>query len=97
MGGQIRGLNPLFIMLFYLVLYGIIIIERLGVIMSNKTYDILKYIALIFLPALTTFVGVVLNCFDVQCTDIILTIMVAFDTFLGSVLKLSSNNYKGDE
>ena len=65
--------------------------------MSNKVYDVLKYIALVFLPALTTFTGVVLNCFDVQYTDIILTILVAFDTFLGSALGISNLNYKKKE
>ena len=61
--------------------------------MSNKTYNKLKYIALVFLPAFTTFTGVVLQCFNVECTDIILTIMVAFDTFLGSILGISNNKY----
>lgn len=61
--------------------------------MSNKTYDKLKYIALVFLPAFTTFIGVVLQCFNVECTDIILTILVAFDTFLGSILGISNNKY----
>lgn len=61
--------------------------------LSNKTYDILKWIAQIFLPALTTFVGVVLKCFNVPYTDIIITIMVAFDTFLGSILQISSAKY----
>lgn len=62
--------------------------------MKNKTYDILKYIAQIFLPALTVFVGVVLQCFEVNYTDIVITIMTAFDAFLGSILMISSNNYK---
>lgn len=62
--------------------------------MSNKIYDILKYIAQIFLPALTVFVGVVLQCFEVNYTDIVITIMTAFDAFLGSILMISSNNYK---
>lgn len=61
--------------------------------MSNKTYDLLKYIALVFLPALTTFVGIVLNALNVECADIVLTIMVGFDTFLGAVLKVSNDNY----
>ena len=61
--------------------------------MSNKVYDILKYIAQIFLPALTVFVGVVLKCFNVECTDIVITIMTAFDAFLGSVLMISASSY----
>ncbi len=62
--------------------------------MSNKVYDVLKWIAIVFLPALTTFVGVILQCFDVGCTDIVLTIMTAFDVFLGAVLQISNANYK---
>lgn len=62
--------------------------------LKNETYDLLKWIALVFLPALTTFVGVVMNCFDISYTDIVLTIMVAFDTFLGAILGVSNSNYK---
>lgn len=62
--------------------------------MSNKMYDILKWIALVFLPALTTFVGIVLKCFNVECTDIVLTIMTGFTAFLGSILGISNVKYK---
>lgn len=68
--------------------------------LSEKTYDVLKWIAQIFLPAFTTFLGVVLKCFNCPYTDIIITILVAFDTFLGTILGLSSKNYyntKGEE
>lgn len=61
--------------------------------MSNKTYDVLKWTAQIFLPALTVFVGVVLQCFNIECTDIVITIMTAFDAFLGAILGISSVNY----
>lgn len=61
--------------------------------MSNKVYDILKYIALIFLPALIAFVGVILNCFNVEYTDVVLTIMTAFNVFLGTILQISTYNY----
>lgn len=62
--------------------------------MDSKTYDILKWIAQIFLPALTVFVGVVLKCFDVECVDIVVTIMTAYDTFLGSILGISTYYYR---
>ena len=65
--------------------------------MSNKVYDILKWITLVFLPALTTLIGIILNCFNVSCTDIVLTIMTAVTTFLGAVLGISNINYKGDK
>lgn len=61
--------------------------------MSNKVYDVLKWIAQILLPALTLFVGVVLKCFNVECTDIVITIMTAFDAFLGAILGISTINY----
>jgi hypothetical protein len=67
-------------------------------VLSEKVYDVLKWIAQILLPALTTFVGVILKCFNCPYTDIIITIMVAFDTFLGTILGISSHNYyKGGE
>lgn len=62
--------------------------------LNNKVYDVMKWITLVFLPALTTLVGVILNCFDVACTDIVLTIMTAITTFLGAILGISNINYK---
>lgn len=62
--------------------------------LNNKVYDVLKWITLIFLPALITLVGVVLNCFNVEYTDIVLTIMTAFNAFLGTILGVSNYNYK---
>lgn len=61
--------------------------------MSDKIYDILKWITLVFLPALTTLTGVILNSFNVSCTDIVLTIMTAVTTFLGAILGISNINY----
>lgn len=62
--------------------------------MSNKVYDVLKWITLVFLPALTTLVGVILNCFNVGCTEIVLTIMTAITTFMGTILGISNISYK---
>ena len=62
--------------------------------LNNKIYDILKWFTLVFMPALTTFVGLILNCFEVEGTEIILTIMTGFTTFLGAILGISNINYK---
>lgn len=62
--------------------------------MKNKTYDALKWIAIVFLPALTTFLGVILNSLEVKNTEVILTIMTAFATFLGTILGISNIKYK---
>lgn len=61
--------------------------------MSNKVYDVLKWITLVFLPAATTLIGVILNTFNIGCTDIVLTIMTAVTTFMGAVLGISNINY----
>lgn len=61
--------------------------------LPDKVYDILKWIAMVFLPAATTLVGVILNCFNIECTDIVLTIMTAVTTFMGAVLGISNAQY----
>lgn len=62
--------------------------------MPNKTYDLLKWFALIFLPALITFAGVVMSTLEFQYTDVVLTIATAFEVFLGTILGASNISYK---
>jgi len=62
--------------------------------MSNKTYDIMKWIAQVFLPAFTTLYGVIGATCNIPYVQETLTIMVAFDTFLGTLLGISSAKYK---
>lgn len=61
--------------------------------LSNKVYDILKWIALVALPALTVFYGVVGATCNIPYTQEVLTIAVAFDTMLGTMLGISANKY----
>ena len=61
--------------------------------MSNKVYDVLKWIALVFLPAFIVLVGVILNSLNVANANIIITILTSIDTFLGSILGISNINY----
>ena len=61
--------------------------------MSNKAYDILKWIALVFIPALVTFDGAIGNVLNIPYTEVVLTIMGAFDVFLGSLLGISTVQY----
>lgn len=63
---------------------------------SNKTYDILKWVSMVFLPAFTTFYGVIGATCGIPYTQEVLTIMVASDAFLGSLLKISTNNYTNE-
>ena len=62
--------------------------------MSNKTYDIIKIIALIILPAVTTFVGITLEALNVECTGVVVTIMTAFDAMVGGIIEKLSSMYK---
>lgn len=61
--------------------------------MSNKTYDILKWIVITVLPALLTLFGVIGATLDLNCTDTVITIGTAVITFLGTILGVSSVNY----
>ena len=61
---------------------------------SNKVYDVLKWICTVFLPALITLYGVIANACDIPHTETVLTITVAFNTFLGTILGISNINYR---
>lgn len=61
--------------------------------MSNKTYDKVKWAVLIFLPALTTLVGVIGQTLGWVNTDTIITIMTAVTAFLGTVTGVSNIKY----
>lgn len=62
--------------------------------MQNKTFEILKWIALIVIPALATFVGVVGKAINWEYTDITVIIITAIGTFLGTVLGVSNRTFK---
>ena len=62
--------------------------------MSNKTYDILKYIAQIVLPALATLYLALAGIWNLPYGEAISGTIMAIDTFLGAVLRISSENYK---
>ena len=62
--------------------------------MQNKTFEILKWVAAIAIPALATFVGVVGKAVNWEYTDITVIIITALGTFLGTVLGVSNRTYK---
>lgn len=61
--------------------------------MSNKVYDILKYIALLVLPALATLYLALASIWGLPYGEQIAGTITAIDTFLGAILKISSDNY----
>lgn len=65
--------------------------------MSNKVYDILKFIAQIVLPALATFYVTIASLWGLPYSEEISGTVMAIDTFLGAVLMISSNQYHKDK
>lgn len=63
---------------------------------TNKTYDILKYIALIVLPALAVFYSTLSNIWGLPFHDAIPDTIMAIDLLLGALLKVSTNSYTKD-
>lgn len=61
--------------------------------MSNKVYDILKYIAFVFYPAVVALVGTILTALEYSNTEVVLIIMAGVETFLGAILGYSNAQY----
>lgn len=61
--------------------------------MSNKTYDILKYIQQIVLPALGTLYAALSGIWGFPFGEEVVGTIVAVDTCLGALLRISSNVY----
>lgn len=60
---------------------------------GNKVYDVLKWIALIVLPAFATLYSFLADTWDLANADKVVGTIVAIDTFLGIILKISTNQY----
>lgn len=65
--------------------------------MSNKVYDILKYVAQIVLPALGTLYFALAQIWGLPYGEQIVGTITAIDTFLGVLLGVSSINYYKDD
>ncbi len=63
--------------------------------MSNKAYDILKWVAQILLPALGTLYFAVANIWGLPFAEQIVGTITAVDAFLGVILGISSAKYNG--
>ena len=61
--------------------------------MSNRTYDILKWIAMVLLPALGTLYFALAGIWNLPMGEQVLGTIAAIDTFLGVLLGISSAQY----
>lgn len=62
--------------------------------MSNKVYDVLKFIAQIVLPALATFYVTIAGIWGLPYGEQISGTIMAVDLLLGAILGISSAQYK---
>jgi hypothetical protein len=63
--------------------------------LSNKTYDLLKWIAQILLPALGTLYFALASIWGLPYAEQIVGTLTAIDTFLGVLLGISNSMYNG--
>ena len=62
--------------------------------MSNKTYDVLKWIAMVVLPAVATLYAALSGIWGFPYGEQIVGTLVAVETFIGAVLQISNAQYK---
>lgn len=61
--------------------------------LSNRTYDILKFVAQILLPALGTLYFALANIWGLPYGEQIVGTITAIDAFLGALLGISTAKY----
>lgn len=61
--------------------------------MSNRLYDAIKFIAQIFLPALGALYFALAGIWGFPAVEEVMGSILAVDTFLGALLKVSANAY----
>ena len=65
--------------------------------LSNKVYDVLKYITQIVLPAIGTLYFALSGIWGLPYAEQVVGTITAIVTFLGVLLGISSANYKKEE
>ena len=64
--------------------------------MSNRVYDVLKFVAQILLPALGTLYFALAQIWSFPYAEEIVGTITAIDAFLGALLGISTMQYKRD-
>lgn len=62
--------------------------------MTNKTYDILKWVALTALPALVVFITVIFPLWEIPDSEKIAATIAAINALLGTLIGVKAVNYK---
>jgi hypothetical protein len=64
---------------------------------NNSLYDCLKWIAILFLPALAILIKTVFAIWQIPLGDQISATIIALQVFLGAILGVSSLNYNKEQ
>ena len=65
--------------------------------LSNKVYDVLKFIAQILLPAIGTLYFALARIWDLPLAEQVVGTITAVDAFLGALLGISSMQYNKEQ
>ena len=65
--------------------------------LSNKLYDILKWIALYVLPGISALYCAIASIWGLPGTEQVVGTITAVNTFLGVILGISTNKYNKSE
>lgn len=65
--------------------------------LSNKSYEIMKWITMIALPAISVFIGAVGVELGISDPDTLVTILNAITVLMGSLIGVSTLNYNKDK
>lgn len=65
--------------------------------LSNKNYEIMKWITMIALPAISVFIGAVGVELGISDPDTLVTILNAITVLMGSLIGVSTLNYNKDK
>ena len=65
--------------------------------LPNKVYDILKWICLIFAPALITLISTLFALYHIEGAEVVCGTIAAIGTFIGALIGISSINSKKED
>lgn len=66
-------------------------------LLDNKIYDVLKWLVLIFLPALAVLVKGLGDLYSLDHADLYVQTLNLLTVFLGSIMQVSSNYYHNQD
>lgn len=67
--------------------------EIIPLLMSDKTYDIMKWIVQYILPGLGVLYAIIAGATGLPYAEVVLAIVMAVDWFLGVILGISTSQY----